>query len=278
MGPLPQLQVTVDAKGWSCILDMRLALDRRGPMFALRLAEELRVFLVPSLWQVLDNTTFYDRHPGRLYGDPLDCGESSPGAVAPVLDNGGALTQWETARLELGLSALRVYWAGDAVHESSLPKDVDPGVVTRFERLAETLSRRMTNAHPDLETGWPLLEGARDASALAMALARYRPVIFTLGGDGEPALIHLLRSCNIHCQALDTGQALHQRNYLAPLLARCGGLELTWAGLPIVAVHLVAPAAFLMSPVSEDVDEPTVLGQIDTDWLQGATAHWYPLS
>ncbi|WP_373510179.1 hypothetical protein [Thiocapsa sp.] len=37
MGPLPPFQVTVDTKGWFCVLDVRPALARHGPMLALPL-------------------------------------------------------------------------------------------------------------------------------------------------------------------------------------------------------------------------------------------------
>ena len=51
-----------------------------------------------------------------------------------------------------------------------------------------------------------------------------------------------------------------------------------WSGTPIVALHLVAPAAFLMPPVAVEGDEPIDLDRVDSDWLHGATAYWYPLS
>src|SRR5918996_1681440 len=172
MGALPPLQVTVDAKGWSCILDMRLALSRYGLVLALRLAEEMKVYLVPALWGLLDNTAFYERNPDYLASDPLLAKDQ-----LPWLGSLQSLAQWETARLELGLSALKIFWAGDALHESSLPKEVDAGLIGRFERLCAGLERRLAAAQPELELGHPLLDASRDAAALAAAMARYRPVI-----------------------------------------------------------------------------------------------------
>lgn len=276
MSVIPPLQVTVDVKDWSCILDVRLALSRYGLMLALRLAEELKVYLVPALWAVLDNTAYYERHPGYLAGDPL----LSAGPLAGG-ECGMALAQWETARLELGLSALRVYWAGDALHESSLPKEVDAGAVGRFERLAEGLERRLADARPELESGHPLLDGSRDAAALAAAMARYRPIILTLGGeshDAEPPLCRLLQACGIPCRGLEAERAGGSRAYLMPLLARCGVLELTWAGLHLAAVHLVTPRTFLMPPLSGEASDPPALDAAAEDWWQDAAAFWYPLS
>ena len=275
MSVIPPLRITVDAKGWSCILDVRLALSRYGPMLALRLAEELKVYLVPSLWAVLDNTAYYERHPGYLAEDPLRSGEPSVCG-----EDETSLAQWETARQELGLFALRVYWVGDALHEASLPEEVDAGVVGRFERLAEGLERRLANARSELELGHPLLEGSRDALALAAAMARYRPIILTLSAgshDAEPPLGRLLRSCDIPCHGLEAECAGSLSGYLTPFLTRCGVLELTWAGLRLAAVHLVAPQAFLMPPLTADTSNFPAVDTVEQDWWAGAAAFWYPL-
>lgn len=272
MGPLPPLQVTVDTRGWSAILDVRLAIHRLGPLLALRLAEEVRVFLVPALWEVLDNTIFYERNPERLSDAIFASGKEDP--QAPY-----ALTQWETARLELGLSALRIFWAGDAMHESSLPKDMDAGLAVRFERLAEALTRRMEQSRPDLEAGWPLLDGSRDAAALSAAMIRYRPVILTLmepGGD-EPPLCRLLAACDIPCHPVEAAQAVHLRTYLYPLLARSGSLELGWDGLELALVHLVTPRTLLMQPLTGDDNLLLEETENRSDAWQDAAAYWYTL-
>lgn len=273
MNPLPPLQVTVDARGWSCILDVRLALARLGPTLALRLAEEARVCLVPTLWDVLDNTAYFEADPEALGSDPL----------APELDpalgfDPHALTQWDKARTDQGLAALRIYWAGDALHVSSLPKDVDAEVVRRFDRLGEWLEGRLVRARPDLASTRParLLEGSIGALALAAAMTRYRPLILTLAPapDGSmPALCRVLDLCGIPTRRLSLEESRETRGQLAPLLARCGVLDLLWAGLPLVALHLVAPRALLMEG-AEDTEPDVREG--DDGW-QGAAAFWYAL-
>lgn len=265
MDMLPPLQVTVDARGCSCILDVRLALSRHGLMLALRLAEELKVYLVPTLWQVLDNTAYYERFPLSLGGNNAQLAGCSE-----------ELASWEAARMELGLSGLRLYWAGDAIHESSLPKDIDPAVIARFESLAEQLERCAGHASEDANL--PLLEGSRDAAALSVAMCRYRPMILTLGeGDADtPPMCRYLESCGIACRGLSEEQALRAKAYLLPMLARCGALELTWAGLALVAVHLVAPQASLLpfvNPRRNGLDREDV----HHDWWRGACAFWYAL-
>jgi hypothetical protein len=186
------------------------------------------------------------------------------------------LPQWETARLELGLSALRIYWAGDALHESSLPKEMDAGVVGRFQQLAEGLSRRLKAAQPD-EEDYPLLDGGCDAAALAVAMAGYRPVILTLAppqGEGEPALCSMLRLCGVPCNEVEPARNQAARAYLATLFARSGALELTWDRLDLAVIHLLAPWAFMMPPRSGEFTGPDATG---LDWWQDAAAYWYRL-
>ncbi len=273
MGMLPPLQVTVDARSWSVILDVRLALHRLGLMMATRLAEELRVFLVPALWEVLDNTAYLDRHPEQLAGQAVDQQVTREANLA--------LSQWERARLDLGLNALHIFWAGGDLHESSLPKDVDPGIGERFTRLAEDLSLRLGELWMDKAGYHPLDEGSRDAAALAAAMIRYRPVILTLcENDNEPpALCRLLSDGGLPCRKVSEDESLPIREFLNPLLTRSGVLELAWDGLQLAMVHLVAPQALLMTPDNEnirDVFEVPAQPPFPDAWSH-ASAYWYQL-
>lgn len=277
MGSLAPFQVTVDTKGWLCVLDVRPALARHGPMLALRLAEELRVCLVPRLWSILDNTAHYRLHPEDLLADPF----ADP---ATPLPDPHALTQWERARLDLGLPALRLYWAGDALHESFMPKEVDAEVIQRFERFAMDLERRLLGTAPDIEPAWPLVGGALDAAALAAAMSRYRPLILTLAEPSgeDPALCRLLAACGIGAHEVDSAQSRPLRRLLTPLLARSGALEICWTGLDLAVVHLVAPRAFLGDALGDsmlDLDrEPAAApGEDGGDGWQDASAFWYRL-
>jgi hypothetical protein len=279
---LPPLQVTLDRRGWSCILDVRLALAPLGPMLALRLAEELPVCLVPTLWEVLDNTAYFESDPQALFGDPL-IPEGYPDGFFGRL----ALAQWERARTDVGLSALGIYWAGDALHQSSLPKVVDPGVLRRFDAFGQALERRLQVARPELASTPPsrLLEGSVGALALAAAMTRYRPLILSLAipGIGEPPLGRLLSLCGIPSRPLDRGQSRATRRALAPLLVRTGVLDLIWAGLPLVAMHLVAPGGLALGPTVECADPADAAFQFDSgaeetdDGWQDAAAFWYAL-
>ena len=243
MGPLPALQVKVDSKGWSCILDVRLALATYGAELALRLAEELRICLVPTLWDILDNSAYYEARPEALALDPLLPQDATSGAPDP-----DTLRQWELTRATPGLAARRIHWAGDTLHESSLPDDVDADVIARFDRYGQALDQRVLRARPELADQGPsrLLEGGIGTLALAAAMAPYRPLILTLAAptdDQPPPLCRLLEWAGIPCHGLDAAQSAATRAYLQPLLVRSSAMELLWAGLPLVILHLVVPGA-----------------------------------
>jgi hypothetical protein len=271
MSSLPALQVTVDSRRWTCILDVRLALAKHGPTLALRLADELRVCLVPTLWDVLDNTSYFDAHPEALYSDPLGIEDSSERAI-----DARSLRQWERARTELGPSALPLFWAGEMLSESALPKDMDSGVIDRFDLFGENLEQILLAASPDSAEGEVsrLLDGGMAALALAAAMTHYRPVVLTVAAetpDDTPPLCRLLEHCGLTAHRLTSVQSSTSREFWAPMLVRCGALELLWAGLPLVALHLVVPGASI--PPAED-DMPA---ELVTDPWQGTTAFWYPL-
>jgi hypothetical protein len=98
-----------------------------------------------------------------------------------------------------------------------------------------------------------------------------------LGGMAEagnleeaPPLCRLLEQCGLPARRLSAAQSEANRMFWAPMLVRCGALELLWAGLPLIALHLVVPRA-AFQPAEEDAPEPA-----PQPWL-GASAFWYPL-
>ena len=67
-------------------------------MFAWRLADEMNVWLMPALWEVLDGADYYLRHPETLQPESItDDGRQAPGESQLIVDT---LSQWQTARLE----------------------------------------------------------------------------------------------------------------------------------------------------------------------------------
>lgn len=205
----------------------------------------------------------------------------------PVLPD--VIRQWQAARLETDLAGLQLFWAGDACHESLLPKDVDKELIDRLDLLSAELDALSLRSEGDACRYYdPVRNGFRDAAALAAALVRHRPIIFSMSDSenagGEPDLCAYLRDCGIECRGIeDRRLAEPVRRHLLPMLARTGVLELTWTGLRFAAVHLIAPNVAVM-PVECDMDcrfpeggdyEPA--STTSGSWFKGASAHWWPI-
>jgi hypothetical protein len=280
---IPPLDVNVSTRRRSCILDVPLALSPWGLLFTVRVAQELNVWLVRTLWHILDNTRFYLDHPDllvpasrRLVEVAQDGADSVPPTVA----------EWEQARLESDLLGLNVFWAGDARHESLLPKGMDSHLVERFEQVAEELDLLWTDRGEDSGDYDPLRDCHRDAAALAMALTRYAPMVLTVRGDGAagtveeaPPFCRYLEECGIRTARVDGASPIRDvKANLAGIFARTGAAELFWAGLDLAIVHLVAPHALMIGRSDDEpiADDPSgAMRNVPPHARDGATAWWW---
>jgi hypothetical protein len=277
MSSLPPLDVSVSSRKMSCILDGDLALSRQGLLLAMRLAQETNVWLFRALWQALDNS--------HLYSIP----------AAERQDRREARLQWESARLETDLAGLQLFFVGDARHESLLPKDVGKDLVERFEGLAAELDGLHRWEGGDKAVYDPVYECYRDTAALATALIRHRPIIFSLcaqsgGSDGsvtEPAICGFLRRCGIDCREVGAdGEVAAIRRYLQPIFARSGVTELLWDlakhGGHLAVLHIIAAHAVVM-PIETELDRrygDEITAAMPSEeqtaaWFHGATAYWW---
>ena len=287
MTSVPPMTVKLRGEAMSCVVDVQLTLSQLGLLFATRLAREMDVWLVRSLWAILDNTRYYLAKPDLLLpaGAPQGGRKQARGLV-------DVLRQWQSARLETHLAGLHLYWAGSARFDSLLPPDVDDELLERFELLSQELEQLWDDPACEPLGYNPLQECCRDAVALAAALIRYRPIVFTrcaAGADpaaGEPRICAYLRECGIDVQPLDPACRMRPfEQYLRPLFARNGIFELQWAGLDLAALHLVAPGAFVVAASEQESDPPSYPHVIqarnsvrDTPHWRGARAFWYPLN
>ncbi len=277
MTSVPPLNVSVSMHKRACVLDVPLALSRYGLLLALRLAQETNVWLVRTLWTVLDHTSFYKNHPAKLFPEAPHAPPDGEVLDETVM----ALEQWEAARAETDLGGLRVYWAADATQESLFPDDCDDGIVDRFDTLASALDAPAAGYHEMCGVHPRPPDFACESASLAAALTRYRPVVLTRrpadGSDtGEPYLCQFLRRCDIRCERIpDSDRRVVMRSQWLPVLARSGALELLWGGLNVAVVHIVAPHAVCGARMAGHAEQP-LEAEAWQSWRQ-ARAFWYPL-
>ena len=287
MTSLPPLFLEIYAKRWSYVLDVPLVLQPYGLLCALRLAEEMNVWLVRMLWEILDNTRYYSDHPESLYIGVNDNGAKD--AEREVFID--SLAQWQQAREESGLAAHRLYWLGDSTQESFFPKEVDADVLERYEVLARSLDDKgKRTANDKLDSGL-YFDCARDVIALSSALNRYRPLILTVTPSSTkntydpPALCKQLQDLGIHCRNVtEEVSAKPLKDTLLSICARTGVAELIWAGLNLAVVQVVTPHAQFCSPETAVDDHfyekiSPFVDRSDTryDYWKNAQAFWFSL-
>jgi len=301
MTAFPPLDLRLQSARLSCVIDLRLALSRWGLMFAWRLSEEMDIWFYRGFWALLDDAERCLKRPESLVegaargiGQPLD-----------VTIAAEALRQWEPARLEDNVPSFPFYYVGDLRYESHLPKDVGASLIRRFDLLTDALDRRTRRprdkgehsdpGHPEFGSPLPQhhqVDCWRDAAALHAALAHQRPLTLTLYEGKEeqqaPALCQFLARSGLKIQKMRwPGDANPMRDYLTPSLIRTGAAELVWGGMPLAAVHVVAPGAFAIPRQDEDDEErlfldPEPIHERDAppprDPWRGAVCIWYPLT
>ena len=266
MLPATPLTVSIATQRTSSVLDPELALSRHGPLFALRLAQEVNVWLVRALWWILDDSYKY------LHGGDLPVG-TTDGARE-------ALTQWEAIRLENDFAGLKMYWISDAKQESLLPEGCDPNLVQRFDVLKAGLDEGS-------DTDFQTLEFYREAIALTAALTRHPAVIFTslpLESDAEPYICEVLRRNQSPCRRIeaDDQQRSLKRDWSAAF-SRTGINELIWSGLRPAIVHVVAPRALVLPAANMAYSSSNAALDIqygedkERNLWEQAEAFWYPV-
>ncbi|MCF6147060.1 MAG: hypothetical protein E3K37_00195 [Candidatus Kuenenia sp.] len=294
----PSLSVTVTTKRKACVIDTTLALSRYGLLLTQRLGDEFDLWLARELWQILDNTQYYLSNPQFL--TPVRPGIQRK--TGKIHANGGneakyflkdILSQWDIARMETDLAGLKIFWIGDAMSESLLPKNADQNLIHRFETLARSLDIKIKKNGSDTQQENIFVDCFRDVVALTAALIPHRGFILTRHGmmsdelpENEPIICSYLRNWGIPCYRVGMDQKIEiEKASLFPIFARAGVTELMWAGLNLAVVHICAPDAIIMPFISNEDDvferalEPLHEQREEEmkDWWRHAVCFWYPL-
>lgn len=288
---IPDLNVTISQPRWACVLDPTLALSRYGLPLVKQLNEVMELWVGRELWHILDNTHFYLEQPESLLLDRFASASETTEDRARAQEIVWALREWERIRMETDLSGLKLFWIGDRLGESLLPAEADPKMIWRYEALAESLARS-----PDERTTFNevLLSAFRDVAALAAAQGS--AFILTQLPEGatassSPVICNALGAWGIPCKAISAQDpwAALERDYLRRLVAQAGLVKWFWAGLRLVVLHLLVPAAATALSDSEAVFSEELLFVEETlvdlaerqkpaiNLWQCAQAFWYPL-
>ncbi len=229
-----------------CVIDPALALSPSGLLLYKNLGEVMELWVVRELWYILDNINLYLERP-ELVIPKINASSITLFERRNFLEQMlWSLKEWERVRGETDLNRLNLFWLGDNLRESLLPKNREPEIFSHWESLARSLDSQINHLPP---TNDVLTLAYRDAVALAASLGSAFILTYQLPCDYDknlpPDICKALESWNINCQPLtgtDPTVAV-EREYLRQLITSVGLAKLFWADIHIVVLHLVFPSA-----------------------------------
>ena len=250
------LSLRVEQRRPAVVVDPELVLGT-GPLGLLAtrmLSRTFEVWLVPELWQILDNTCRWRDEPGLLL----------PGREPELVR--GALDACERWRSDTDAIGLGCFFVGHRGGESLLPDGADPTLPERWQTLARQLEQR-AHAFPLAE---PLAAAWRDALALSVALPA-APILTLAPHAAPPGIARALSDWGLAMAAPAPRDPLRtsERRQLREFCAAAGAAKLAWAGLRLAVLHLVAPGTAVDSAWAADTPG-------EGSWNE-AKAFWYRL-
>jgi hypothetical protein len=262
----PELSVKFNQPHRTCVLDPMLALSSYGIPLAKQLGTVMDLWVGREFWHVLDNIQFYLQHPELLLLNRAmpDRTEYIAAFSAPEIIQ--SLQAWGEFRQEIDLEQMKIFWVGDRLNESSLPKNLPPNTIRDYELLARSLDDRIPRSPQASETLSSLLS---DTVALSASLNSSFILTRQYTADDHPLLPEIcleLESFGITCQMLkleDEMVAIEQ-SYLRQLFVQAGLSKFVWAGLQLNVLHLLVPS-ILQSDRSTQKDDESRFKALATD-------------
>lgn len=276
---VPDFSITVSQRRWACVLDPTLALSMYGLPLVKQLGELIELWIVRELWHILDNTQFYLRQPELILG--AQAATLSPQhQQARTQQIVQSLKEWDRLRTTSDRSSWNVHFLADVLGESCLPPSLDADILWRWESLAQSLDTHLESSFATTDT---LTLAFRDLAALAAA--RPACILTYRSADGAPSICTTLERWGIPCQAVAATNAIAtlERSQFCHLLVQAGLSKLLWAGLDLVILHLVVPAAATLGTTTawtEDlplVDLSTESPVDEINLWQSAQGFWYSI-
>ena len=226
-------------QNWSCVLDPAIALSHHGVLIAEGMSKEIELWVVQELWNIIKDVDFYCDRIGLI--TPKADAEPEPAVAAEVM---WSLREWEKTKQERDLAKLGMYWLGDNLQESLMPRDKPVSFFKQWQTSASALDRHNEEVRQDNN----ILDLAfRDTIALAASLKSAFILTCqppTVSVDSPPAICKALERWGIPCQEKNKRNPIvaMERQYIRQLIVRAGLGKLFLAGVNLAAFHLVVPS------------------------------------
>ena len=283
----PDLSVTLSQRRWACVLDPTLILSEYGLPLVKQLGEVIDLWVVREFWHILDNSYFYWQQPESIFQERGKADSATTTQQRLSYQAVSTLREWERLRGETDLGSLNLFWIGDGIGESLLPKETDASIVGRWELLARSLENQQNGQRDSSD---PLTSAFRDAAALAASLGSAFILTYRSPEDMArnlpPAICSSLMSWGVPCQEVEPEDAIAtlEKDYLRQLLIQAGLAKFLWTGLRLCVLHLVVPHATAIS-LPGDGTEDFFLSELEEwsdcqeegNFWQEAKGFWYDI-
>jgi hypothetical protein len=226
----------------TCVIDPTLALTQHGLLITQQLAQEMELWIAREFWHILDNPTFYLQHPGLITPKRRDAAQYPEKECIGLQETLRSLQEWQQFRQSTDLGGLNLFWIGDSLEESYLPKGRNFEIFWRWELIAQTLDCKIA-PYQTTDSIIPLF--VRDTVALAASLGSAliltyeRPTEF--GGDSIPQICQILEHWDIPCQeiASDNSMVETERNTIRQIFTQTNTAKFSWASIHLIVLHLL---------------------------------------
>ncbi|MEB3218925.1 MAG: hypothetical protein VKN72_22175 [Nostocales cyanobacterium 94392] len=229
-----------------CVIDPVLALSPSGLLLYKNLGKVMELWVVRELWYILNNLNLYLNRPELVFPRINSIENNLFEKRACLEEKLWSLKEWEKVRGEKDLSRLNLFWLGDSLRESLLPRDREPEIFFHWETLARSLDAQI-NLLPSANDVLTL--AFRDAVTLTVSLGSAFILTYQLPADfannSPPDICKALSSWGIPCKFLTTKDPIVtlESQYLRQLFISAGLAKIFWADIHIVVLHLVVSSA-----------------------------------
>ncbi len=240
----PELSVKFNQPHRACVLDPMLALSSFGIPLVKQLGTVMDLWVGKEFWHVLDNIQFYLQRPELLLLNravPDQTEYLASFSAAQIIQS---LQEWESFRLEIDMEQVKLFWVGDRLNESSLPKGIDPNIIQRYEMLAQSLDDRIQLSPQTSETLTSLFSDTVALSASLSSSFILTHQYVAKNNSPLPAICLELDSFGIPCQTVETNDKMLiiEQEYLRKLFVQAGLSKFVWAGLQLNVLHMFVPS------------------------------------
>jgi hypothetical protein len=249
----PELSIKFNQPRRTCILDPMLALSSFGIPLVKQLGTVMDLWVGKEFWHVLDNIQFYLQHPELLLLNravPDKTEYISSFSASQIIQS---LQEWESFRPEIDMDLVKLFWVGDRLNESSLPKGIHPNIIQKYEFLSQSLDDRI-QASPQTSETLTLLFS--DTIALSASLSSSFILTHQYAAENNsllPAICLELDSFGIPCQtvAMNDKMLMIEQEYLRKLFVQAGLSKFVWAGLKLNVLHIFVPSVLQSAGANE---------------------------